>query len=163
MCSYFCLIRLPFPVFVLMIAMILIAYDDERGPLLYKTDPAGTYMGFRATAAGPKSQEAHNYLEKQYKKTGRTNPENFNLNQLVEVPFPLLPAPLNSPFGYSELSFHLMYGADMSLRSRRFRRCCHRISSLRSWRLGLLRRLSTRRRRFRRLRIHPVRRGYSGC
>ena len=65
--------------------MILIAYDDERGPLLYKTDPAGTYMGFRATAAGPKSQEAHNYLEKQYKKTGRTNPENFNLNQLVEV------------------------------------------------------------------------------
>lgn len=69
-----------------MTAMILIAYDDERGPLLYKTDPAGTYMGFRATAAGPKSQEAHNYLEKQYKKTGRTNPENFNLNQLVEVP-----------------------------------------------------------------------------
>jgi hypothetical protein len=72
-------------------AMILIAFDDERGPLLYKTDPAGTYMGFRATAAGPKSQEAHNYLEKQYKKTGRTNPENFDLNQLVEVtPFPPL-------------------------------------------------------------------------
>lgn len=68
--------------------MILIAYDDERGPLLYKTDPAGTYMGFRATAAGPKSQEAHNYLEKRYKKTGRTNPENFNLHQLVEVLFP---------------------------------------------------------------------------
>jgi 20S proteasome subunit alpha 1 len=65
--------------------MILIAYDDEKGPLLYKTDPAGTYMGFRATAAGPKSQEAHNYLEKQYKKTGRLNPESFDRNQLVEV------------------------------------------------------------------------------
>jgi 20S proteasome alpha/beta subunit len=67
------------------LAMILIAYDDEKGPLLYKTDPAGTYMGFRATAAGPKSQEAHNYLEKQYKKTGRLNPESFDRNQLVEV------------------------------------------------------------------------------
>ena len=65
--------------------MILIAYDDEKGPLLYKTDPAGTYMGFRATAAGPKSQEAHNYLEKQYKKTGRLSPESFDRNHLVEV------------------------------------------------------------------------------
>ena len=65
--------------------MILIAYDDERGPLLYKTDPAGIYMGYKATAAGPKSQEAHNYLEKQYKKTTQSNPENFDLNALVEV------------------------------------------------------------------------------
>jgi len=67
------------------LAMLLIAYDDERGPLLYKTDPAGTYMGFKATAAGPKSQEVHNYLEKQYKKTGNSNPENFDRNALVEV------------------------------------------------------------------------------
>lgn len=75
--------------FLLTIAMILIAYDDEHGPLLYKTDPAGTYMGFKATAAGPKSQEVHNYLEKQYKKTGRSNPETFDRNELVEV-FPCI-------------------------------------------------------------------------
>ena len=67
------------------VAMILIAHDDEQGPLLYKTDPAGTYMGFKATAAGPKSQEAHNYLEKQYKKTGNSNPETFDWKALVEV------------------------------------------------------------------------------
>jgi 20S proteasome subunit alpha 1 len=67
------------------LATILIAYDDERGPLLYKTDPAGTYMGYKATSAGPKSQEVHNYLEKQYKKTGRLNPETFDRNALVEV------------------------------------------------------------------------------
>ena len=70
--------------------MILIAHDDERGPLLYKTDPAGSFMGYRATAAGPKSQEAHNYLEKQYKKTGRLNPESFDRNALVEVPHPVV-------------------------------------------------------------------------
>lgn len=69
------------------IAMILIAHDDEQGPLLYKTDPAGTYMGFKATAAGPKSQEVHNYLEKQYKKTGNSNPQEFDCKALVEVPF----------------------------------------------------------------------------
>ena len=68
------------------IAMILIAHDDEHGPLLYKTDPAGTYMGFKATAAGPKSQEVHNYLEKQYKKTGNSNPAEFDCKALVEVP-----------------------------------------------------------------------------
>lgn len=101
--------------------MILIAFDDERGPLLYKTDPAGTYMGFRATASGPKAQEAHNYLEKQYKKTGRLHPENFDRNALVEV---------FSPFDC----------VDESLRLRLFRRCCLWISSRRNWRLGLLRR-----------------------
>jgi hypothetical protein len=87
--------------------MILIAYDDEQGPLLYKTDPAGTYMGFRATAAGPKSQESHNYLEKQYKKTGRTNPETFNLNQLVEVPFVPSPylCPLSLPLSLPHVPF----------------------------------------------------------
>jgi Proteasome subunit len=78
------------------IAMILISYDDERGPLLYKTDPAGTYMGFKGTAAGPKSQEVHNYLEKQYKKTGNSNPENFDRNSLVEVRSPHSPSN-NSP------------------------------------------------------------------
>jgi hypothetical protein len=103
--------------------MILIAYDDEKGPLLYKTDPAGTYMGFRATAAGPKSQEAHNYLEKQYKKTGRLNPESFDRNQLVEV----------------TTLCSCSCDTNRSLRFRLFRRCCLLISNLVNWKLGLWR------------------------
>lgn len=84
------------------VAMILIAYDDERGPLLYKTDPAGTYMGFKATSAGPKSQEVHNYLEKQYKKQGRLNPESFETDALVEVrPYPFsFPPFLQYPYSF---------------------------------------------------------------
>ena len=43
--------------------------DDEKGPQLFKVDPAGHYMGYRACSAGVKEQEAANLLEKAYKKS----------------------------------------------------------------------------------------------
>lgn len=47
--------------------MTLISLDDEHGPSLYKVDPAGYYTGYKATASGPKQQEAMNLLEKKLK------------------------------------------------------------------------------------------------
>lgn len=41
--------------------------DEEKGPALYRVDPAGHYVGMKAAAAGPKEQEANNYLEKKIK------------------------------------------------------------------------------------------------
>jgi 20S proteasome subunit alpha 1 len=50
------------------ISMILIGIDAEFGPQCFKLDPAGYFVGFHATAAGQKQQEAMNHLEKKWKK-----------------------------------------------------------------------------------------------
>jgi len=50
------------------VVMMLGSIDDEKGPQLYKVDPAGHYIGFKACGAGAKEQEANNALEKIVKK-----------------------------------------------------------------------------------------------
>lgn len=42
--------------------MILIGPDDERGPQLFKLDPAGYFTGYKATSSGQKQTEAANYV-----------------------------------------------------------------------------------------------------
>lgn len=50
------------------VALIFIGIDPEKGPMLFKSDPAGYYIGYKATAAGAKEDDANNWLEKKFKK-----------------------------------------------------------------------------------------------
>jgi 20S proteasome subunit alpha 1 len=76
--------------------MILIGVDFEVGPQIFKLDPAGYFVGFHATAAGQKQQEAMNHLEKKWKKlnNGRGADDPFAAGktldraEVIEVRYP---------------------------------------------------------------------------
>ena len=71
--------------------MILIGIDSETGPQVFKLDPAGYFVGFHATAAGQKQQEAMNFLEKKWKKfeggaeDAAKAGKRLDRNQVIEV------------------------------------------------------------------------------
>ena len=55
------------------VMMILCGVDKAKGPQLYRVDPAGSYRGFKGTAAGVKEAAAMNFLEKKLAKGTDTN------------------------------------------------------------------------------------------
>lgn len=61
--------------------MTLIGVDEEFGPQLFKVDPAGHFAGYRATACGPKEQEATTYLEKKF----RNEDLQLSQNELIRL------------------------------------------------------------------------------
>eukprot|EP00201_Polytomella_parva_P004596 CAMPEP_0175082542 /NCGR_PEP_ID=MMETSP0052_2-20121109/26818_1 /TAXON_ID=51329 ORGANISM="Polytomella parva, Strain SAG 63-3" /NCGR_SAMPLE_ID=MMETSP0052_2 /ASSEMBLY_ACC=CAM_ASM_000194 /LENGTH=266 /DNA_ID=CAMNT_0016353759 /DNA_START=70 /DNA_END=870 /DNA_ORIENTATION=- len=46
---------------------MLIGIDEERGPQMFKVDPSGYFVGYKAIAVGPRETEANNLLEKKIK------------------------------------------------------------------------------------------------
>jgi len=124
-----------------MLAMILIGIDPEFGPQCFKLDPAGYFVGFHATAAGQKQQEAMNHLEKKWKKldngggaedaaaAGKTLAKDHVIE--VGLKFP----------GFN----YIPYVCGPRWPSRRFRRCTLRISSRGKLRSGLCRAARMRR------------------
>lgn len=50
------------------VILTFVAVDEEQGPQVFKTDPAGYYVGYKATATGPKQQEIATALENYFKK-----------------------------------------------------------------------------------------------
>ncbi|KAK3600910.1 hypothetical protein CHS0354_013288 [Potamilus streckersoni] len=78
--------------------MILIGFDEETGPQVFKTDPAGYFCGYKATAAGVKQLEASSFLEKKVKKK-----QDFSYNEAVEVAITCLSTVLSADFKASEI------------------------------------------------------------
>lgn len=89
------------------VATTLVSVDDELGPQLYKCDPAGYYVGYKATASGPKQQEALNHLEKKLKNKDCA-PGSWE--EVVELGISTLSTVLSSDFKKGELEIGIVGG-----------------------------------------------------
>jgi 20S proteasome subunit alpha 5 len=47
---------------------LLVAGVDEKGPVLYHTDPSGTFTRYEAKAIGAGSEGAQTYMQEHYNK-----------------------------------------------------------------------------------------------
>lgn len=55
--------------------MLLIGVDDEKGCQVFKVDPAGHYLPYKAVSTGKYEPEAMNYLEKKVEELGAMDEE----------------------------------------------------------------------------------------
>lgn len=78
--------------------MMLIAYDAEAGPSVYKTDPSGYYCSYKAVAAGAKATDASAYLEKKLKKRG-----DLSADEAVQLAISCLSQVLSVDFKANEI------------------------------------------------------------
>mmetsp|Transcript_476 Transcript_476/g.857 ORF Transcript_476/g.857 Transcript_476/m.857 type:complete len:249 (+) Transcript_476:53-799(+) len=82
------------------VTLIVIGMDPELGPQLFKCDPAGYYVGFRACAAGQKDQEAVNHLEKTLKNSAS---DSFDEETTIHTAIASLQTILGADFKASEI------------------------------------------------------------
>ncbi|XP_031263721.1 proteasome subunit alpha type-6-like, partial [Pistacia vera] len=88
------------------IAMVL-GIDEEKGPQLYKCDPAGHFYGHKATSAGLKEQEAINFLEKKMK-----NDPAFSYDETVRTAISALQSVLQEDFKATEIEVGVVRSDD---------------------------------------------------
>jgi 20S proteasome subunit alpha 1 len=89
------------------VATTLISVDSEAGPQLYKCDPAGYYTGYKATATGPKMQEALNFLERKLKNKDHAE---GSWQDVVELGIAALSTVLSVDFKKGELEIGIVGG-----------------------------------------------------
>ena len=89
------------------IASTLISVDAEYGPQLFKCDPAGYYVGYKATATGPKTQEALNFLERKLKNKDHAE---GSWEDVVELGITTLASVLSVDFKKGELEVGIVGG-----------------------------------------------------
>lgn len=92
-------------------SMILVGMDDELGPQLFKTDPAGYYCGYRATSSGVKQTEANNFLEKKVKKKS-----DLSTNDAVELAIQCLSSVLTADLKPNEIEIGLVSAENPAFR-----------------------------------------------
>lgn len=85
------------------VALTIIGIDEELGPCLYKCDPAGYFVGYRACAAGAKDQEAVNFLSNKFKAKDGEPPVDLNEEDTVHTAISALQHVLSADFKPDEI------------------------------------------------------------
>jgi len=92
-------------------SMMMIGIDEETGPCVYKTDPAGYYCGYKACSVGSKQTEALSFLEKKFKKS-----ENYTPDEAVELAIQCICTVLSSDLKPSEMEIGIVSKANPQFR-----------------------------------------------
>lgn len=79
--------------------MVLIGVDEEKGAQVFKVDPSGHILPYKAVAAGKAEAEAMNFLEKRISEINA----GMSLNDTVEVAISTMMYILSSDFKGSEI------------------------------------------------------------
>lgn len=80
------------------VVSIVCGIDDERGPQLFRVDPAGYYVGYKACSAGAKDTEATNFLEKKVKAG-----QQFSKEECIQMAISALQHVLSEDFKATEI------------------------------------------------------------
>lgn len=100
--------------------MLLIGYDDEKGAQVFKVDPAGHYLPYKACSMGKYEPEAMNFLEK---RVGDLS--GLDENETIEMAIMSMQHVLSTDFKSSEIEvgviadgkkFRLLNEADIEAR-----------------------------------------------
>lgn len=82
---------------------IFVSIDDEKGPCIYRFDPAGWFAGYKACAVGAKEQEATNALEKVVKKKEKDGIMNLTEEETIQTAIATLQSVLSVDFKPSDI------------------------------------------------------------
>ena len=86
---------------------ILASVDDEKGPQLFKVDPAGHYWPYKAAAAGAKESEAGNWLEKKV-----ADMAGYTTDQTIQCGIMALQSVLSADFKGTEIEVAVLAGTE---------------------------------------------------
>ena len=92
-------------------SMVLIGYDEEKGPSVYKTDPAGYYCGYKAVSVGRKQVEASCYLEKRLKRRA-----NLECKEVIQLAISCLSDVLGADLKSSEIEVGIVTNTNRKFR-----------------------------------------------
>ena len=86
---------------------ILFTIDEEKGPQLFKIDPAGHYMGYKAAASGEKEQSATNHLEREFKKK-----KELSTDEAIKAAIKTLQTTLSAEFRATDIELAIVTTED---------------------------------------------------